>query len=104
MGTPHDKIKNSKRRHTDENAVLKQVKIAKQHGNSFNDKLIKEPHRLTKHHAMDCGDPGCILCGNPRRNKMLKTKDKLTTQERRMFQDMDYVSDKHNNGTNPNNI
>lgn len=92
------KIQNSKRRYKDEVAVKKQVKIAKQHGNTFGDKLIKEPHRLSKHHAMDCGDPGCILCGNPRHNKSLKAKDKLTAQERRMYQDIDAPNDKHSNG------
>lgn len=91
-----DKIKNSKRRHKDETAVQRQVKIAKQHGVP-----VKQPHRLTKHHAMDCGDPGCVLCGNPRRNKTFKKNEQLTNQERKMFQDVDTVTDKHSNGLVP---
>lgn len=94
MSTEQDKIKNSKRRHRDETAVKKQVKIAKSHGLTVNDKAVKEPHRLSKHHAMDCGNPDCYLCGNPRKTH----KDKLTQQEKRLFQDLDYVRDTHSNG------
>lgn len=88
------KYLNSKRRYKDEVAVQKQVKIAKAHGLGFHDKAIKEPHRLVKHHAMDCGNPDCYLCGNPRKTH----KDKLTTQEKRLFQDVEKTTDKHSNG------
>ncbi|MEY4331370.1 MAG: hypothetical protein RLZZ196_108 [Bacteroidota bacterium] len=96
MSKPTDKFKNSKRRQKDENAIAKQVKIAKSH-NTFNEENIKEPHRLVKHHAMDCGNPECYLCGNPRKTH----KDKLTQQEKRLFQDLDDVRDKHSNGLVP---
>jgi hypothetical protein len=49
-------------------------------------------HRI--HHAMDCGQPGCMMCGNPRKTH----KDKLTAQEKRMFQDVEKTTDKHSNG------
>jgi hypothetical protein len=88
------KYLNSRRRLKDENAVNKQLKIAKQHGLTSRDKSVKEPHRMAKHHAMDCGNPGCYLCGNPRKTH----KDKLTTQEKRLFQDIDTPTDKHSNG------
>lgn len=91
------KLKNSKRRHRDETAIKRQVKIAKQHGLGFNDEVIKEPHRLAKHHAMDCGNSECYLCGNPRKTH----KDKLTTQEKRFLQDLDNTNDKHSNGIPP---
>jgi hypothetical protein len=81
MSTEEDKFKNSKRRLKDENAVKRQVKIAKAHGLTDKDIAIKEPHRLVKHHAMDCGNPKCILCANPR-----KTLKELTIQEKRLFQ------------------
>jgi hypothetical protein len=79
MRTPAERDKKNKRIQRDENAIKKQVKIAKQH-NSFADenKMLKEPHRLAKHHAMDCGNPECYLCGNPRKTH----KDKLTQQEK----------------------
>ena len=92
------KYLNSRRRHKDETAVKKQLKIAKQH-NSFADenKVLKEPHRLAKHHAMDCGNPKCFMCGNPRKTH----KDKLTAQEKRIFQDAEKSTDRHSNGLPP---
>jgi hypothetical protein len=101
MSEPEEKSKASLRRHRDEVAIQRQVKIAKQHGKTFNDTVIKQPHRLSKHHATDCGNPACILCGNPR-----KTQKEVTQQEKRLFQDMDNVRDTHSNGvpTNDNDI
>lgn len=98
MSNEQDKFKASRRRHRNENAVKKQLKIAKQH-TSFPDEniVIAEPHRLTKHHAMDCGNPLCYLCGNPRKTH----KNKLTQQEKRIFQDLDSIRDKHSNGVGP---
>ncbi len=90
------KYLNSRRRFRDETAVKKQVKIAKSHGLTNRDKAVKEPHRLAKHHAMDCGQPGCMLCGNPR--KIFKER---TAQEKRMFQDLEKTTDKHSNGLPP---
>ena len=97
MSTDEDKIKNATRRFNDENAVKKQVKIAKAHGLTDKDKAIKEPHRLNKHHAMDCGIPGCPLCSNPRRTH----KNTLTAQEKRLYQDVEKITDKHSNGLKP---
>jgi len=47
---------------------------------------------------MDCGNPDCYLCGNPRKTH----KDKLTAQEKRLFQDTEKITDKHSNGLKPN--
>jgi hypothetical protein len=91
-----DKIKNSRRRQQDENAVNKQTKIARQHRVSeYNPGEVKQPHRFVKHHAMDCGNPECYLCGNPRKTH----KDKLTAQEKRIYQDLDQSRTRHSNGT-----
>lgn len=86
MSHEHDKFKRSKRLLKDENAVAKQVKIVKHHSR-FPSKhpSLREPHRLVKQHAMDCGNPKCFLCGNPRKTH----KDRLTAQEKRLFQDLD---------------
>ena len=91
-----DKLKAGTRRQRDENAVNRQVRIAKQHGLGFDDEVIREPHRLAKHHAMDCGQPGCMLWGNPR--KIFKEP---TAQEKRMFQDIDTPTDRKSNGLKP---
>ena len=97
MSTEQDKFKHSKRLHQDENAIKKQTKIAKQHGVQPNDASLREPHRLSKHHAMDCRNPECGLCGNPRHLH----KDSLTAQEKRLFQDVDKTTDRHSNGLSP---
>lgn len=94
MSSEADKVKNSRRRLKDENAVNKQVKIAK-----TRHVPVEEPHRFAKHHAVNCGDPKCSMCSNPR--KMFK---ELTTQERRLFQDVDTPNDKHSNGLKPKEI
>jgi hypothetical protein len=83
------KFLNSQRRHKRDVAIARQVKIARANGMSH-----IEAHRFNKHHALDCGNTQCYICGNPRRTH----KNKLTTQEQRMFQDMDSVRDKHSNG------
>lgn len=86
MSKEDDKLKHSKRLHKDESAIKKQAKIARQHNiGGYTSRDEKEPHRLHKRHAMDCGNPECYLCGNPRKTH----KDKLTVQEKRMYQDVD---------------
>jgi len=97
MSNETAKFLNSRRRHKTDVFIARQLKIAKQ-SLSHNTKLSKEPHRLAKKHAMDCGTPGCTLCGNPRRNAWAK-KERLTAQERRLMQDVELVRDKHSNGS-----
>jgi hypothetical protein len=92
MSTEQDKFNHSKRLLKDENAIKKQTKIAKAAGMK-----VDEPHKFAKHHAMDCGNPECYLCGNPRKTH----KDTLTPQEKRLFQDVEKVRDKRSNGLAP---
>jgi len=99
MSKDEDKIKHSKRLLKDDNAIKKQLKIAKQHGLTTHDQTVNQPHRLSKHHAMDCGNPDCYLCGNPRKTH----KDKLTAQEKRLFQDIDTPTDRKSNGLDRDN-
>jgi len=88
VSTEEDKFKHSKRLLKDENAVKKQVKIAKEHGVP-----IKDAHKFTKRHVMNCGNPKCVMCANPR-----KTFKELSQQEKRLFQDIDKEHDRHSNG------
>jgi len=78
MSKDEDKVKHSKRLHRAWSAIKRQLKIAKAHGAP-----VDEPHRLAKHHAMDCGVPHCPMCSNPRHNDTVKGEEKLTIQERR---------------------
>ena len=90
------KFVNSRRRHKTDVAVARQVKIAVASHNptSTPGRDIKQPHRLHKRRAMDCGNPQCYLCGNPRKTH----KNRLTPQEKRLFQDLDKTTDRHSNG------
>jgi hypothetical protein len=76
MSDTETKEKHSKRIHSKETAIKKQVKIAKSHG--FH---TGPEHRLSKIHATTCGDPNCAMCGNPR--KFFKEP---TIQEKRFYQ------------------
>ena len=87
------KFINSRRRHKTDVKIARQVQIARQHGLTNRDKAVREPHRMAKHHAMDCGRPGCMMCGNPR-----KTTKEITAQEKRLFQDVEVQRDTHSNG------
>ena len=89
MSTEEDKFKHSKRLLKDDNAIKKQTKIAREFGVP-----VKEPHRLAKHHVLDCGNPKCLLCHSE------KVFGKKTIKERRFEQDMDTTSDKRSNGLN----
>ena len=93
MSNDFAKFKNSQRRHKTDVAIARQIRIAKSHG-TLDQKNIVQKHRLAKHHAMDCGNPHCYLCGNPRKTH----KDRLTAQEKRLFQNLDQNSHKHFNG------
>jgi len=88
MSKDEDKIKHSKRLLKDDNAIAKQVKIAKEHGIPVTDE-----HRFNKHHAMDCGNPDCVMCGNPR-----KVWGERTVQEQRF--DQQYKSDQRSTDNN----
>ena len=97
MSNEQDKDKHNTRIHRAWRAIKKQLKIIKAHKTFAGaSKSIDErqPHRLSKKHAMDCGNPHCYLCGNPRKTH----KDRLTQQEKRLFQDLDRRTDRHSNG------
>ena len=76
MSKEEDKIKHSKRLHKEECAVAKQAKIAKSHGMD-----VKEAHKFAKRHAMDCGNPECALCGNPRHIHKETTKQEQSFKQ-----------------------
>ena len=64
-------LKRGKRRRLTTNAINRQKRIAKL--STWNHKTVSQPHRWAKRHAMDCGRPGCMVCGNPRRTMKEKT-------------------------------
>ena len=88
MANDQAKFLNSRRRHKNDVAIARQIKIAKQHHlpGTLRSPQERQPHRMAKRHAMDCGNPKCYLCGNPRKTH---GKDRLTAQEKRLFQDLE---------------
>ena len=76
MSHEHHREQRSKRIHQKETHIAKQVKIAKSYGLD-----VKEPHKLAKHNALDCGVPNCPMCSSPR-----KTNNEETIQEKRFKQ------------------
>lgn len=56
------------------NAIKKQVRIAKAMGQHH---MLEQPHRLAKQHALDCGNPECLVCHSE------KVFHKPTLQERK---------------------
>jgi hypothetical protein len=87
MSTEQDKFKNSRRRLKDENAVKKQTKIAREFGVP-----VKEPHKFAKHHALDCGNPKCLICSRE------KVFGEPTVQQKRFDQNLEDTRDKRSNG------
>ena len=83
MSNEDMKIKHSKRMQQKTNHIKKQYRIAKDYGHV---RYLKQPHRLAKHNAMDCGRPDCFLCGNPRR-----IFEQITIQEKRFDQKEVYL-------------
>lgn len=77
MSHEEDKARHSARRHKTQSVISKLLKIAK-----AKQIVVNEPHKLAKHHALDCGNPGCPVCSSPR-----KLYGERTIQERRFYQD-----------------
>lgn len=71
------KDKKAKRLQRTANVIKKQMRIAKALGLNH---LLKQPHRLAKHHALDCGNPKCQVCHSE------KIFNKPTLQERKFIQ------------------
>jgi hypothetical protein len=72
-----NRTKKAKRLQRTANVIKKQLRIAKAFGMNH---LLKQPHRLAKHHALDCGNPKCQVCHSE------KVFGKPTFQERKFNQ------------------
>lgn len=84
MSTDRERFKHSRRLLKDENAVRKQVRIAKEYGIT-----VKEPHKFHKHHALNCGNPDCYMCSNPRKIWGEKTMQERRFEQREKYHDED---------------
>ncbi len=73
-----NRTKKAKRLHRTSNAIKKQMRIAKNAWNS--EHLLKQPHRFAKSHALDCGNPKCLVCHSE------KVFHRPTLQEKKFIQ------------------
>lgn len=73
-----DRTKKAKRLQRTSNAIKKQIRIAKNTWNA--EHLLKQPHRFAKNHALDCGNPKCLVCHSE------KVFGKPTFQERKFIE------------------
>jgi hypothetical protein len=73
-------LRRARRRRLTTNAINRQKRIAKQAWNA--EHLLKQPHRFAKRHALDCGNPKCLVCHSE------KVFRKPTIQERKFLQNV----------------
>lgn len=89
MSNDYVREKHSKRLHDDETHIKKRQKIRKAKSAYFPGHVLDDqPHRLHKFTGMNCGNPNCVMCGNPR-----KMFHELTIQEQKFYQDRLYDED-----------
>ena len=78
MSDENTKVKRSSRRHDTWTNILKQKKITKFYGIEH---TKPEIHRYAKKKALNCGDPKCIMCMNPRKSYKQKTLKEIAFEE-----------------------
>ena len=59
------KVKRSSRKHDTWTVIAKRRKLLKDY--KIDNRAFKQKHRLSKMNGINCGNPGCMLCINPRR-------------------------------------
>lgn len=89
MSDELSKKQHSRRLQLDENAINKQVRIAKDYNMHQNGKwkYIEQPHRNHKKHILNCGDSHCTMCGNPRKWFKEKTMQEKRFEQRKLHED-----------------
>lgn len=70
MSDEATKVKRSSRKHDTWRVILKRKKLVKSYGIPTD--YTNCGHKLAKTNGINCGDPKCIMCANPR--KMFKER------------------------------
>jgi hypothetical protein len=82
MADQRTKEKHSRRLLDDETHVKKRYKLLKEKNAYFSGNAIeKQPHRLHKVSGMNCGNPDCLLCMNPRKAWKEKTMQEQSFEQ-----------------------
>ena len=66
--------------------IAKQTKIAQKYSYSTTNKRIIEPHRNHKTHSLNCGNPRCVFCSNPRKMFGEKTIQELSFYQKQLIE------------------
>ena len=72
----------SKRIHNTQKHIDRQLRIAK-----TSDLDVSQPHRYAKMHALNCGDPKCFMCANPRKVWGEKTMQEKSFEQTEKWSD-----------------
>lgn len=76
----------AKRFQNDETHIKKRLKLIKATSASIPGHTIeKQPHRLHKCSGMNCGNPDCVMCGNPRKFLHEKTKQEQSFEQEKLW-------------------
>lgn len=90
MSHEDDKIHHSERLHQKETKIQRQLDIAKNYQLHKNSrwKYVEQPHRNHKKAILNCGDPKCYMCMNPRRAYGERTMQERRFDQRRLHEEM----------------
>lgn len=90
MSDENIRNKRAKRIKHDFRSIEKQLKIAKTFNINVDD---NDKHRLAKLKVLNCGDPNCFLCSNPRKFNKGKNINELTVKERAFLETINWSDD-----------
>ena len=79
MSNEHQKNKHSRRIHNTEKIIKSRLKLTKRLG--IADSRHAQGGRFAKQHPLDCGNPGCPMCSNPRKIWKQKTIKELSDSQ-----------------------
>ena len=74
----------AERRHNTRKVINKRKNLL---GTSWNPKYNKEPHRLSKNNGVNCGNPKCLFCANPRKMWNQKTIHEKSFYQKELIDD-----------------
>lgn len=83
-----EKAKHAKRLQQKANHINKQMKIRKSH--RFPE---DSPHRYHKRSGTTCGDPNCMMCGNPRKFFKERTIQEKSFMQKELYDERSDIYD-----------
>ena len=81
----------AKRRELEQKVIKKRLALLKKYhnttkditGKTYYERMVEEPHRLAKHHPLDCGNSKCGIC---RKSKKDISKEKRRKESGRCLE------------------